>query len=150
MPWIIRKSPFSRDEDVTQRMVSMLSEEARGCGISLTQTEKEELSTEGISHDQELRGKATKLIQRILERERASAERDPKGFSACLEWIEPKYPLIAAIAEGVITSGGYGNLPPAHGRAWIKDRALLIGCAFGLIVMMFITMIALSLVFGWE
>jgi hypothetical protein len=65
----IRKSPFSRDEDVTGHMVSLLSEEAERSGTPLTEAEKQILSSETASPSEELRQKTLKLIGQIFERE---------------------------------------------------------------------------------
>jgi hypothetical protein len=146
MSWI-RKSPFSHDEDVTTRMVSLLSEEADRCGSPLTDAEREILSSETASLTEDLRQKASKLIKQIFEREQAtSTEEDPKSFGACLEWVEPDYPNIAALAEEVITSGGFGKVPPLHGRLWVKDRVQLIGCGLLVVLFMFLIVIVWSLV----
>jgi hypothetical protein len=147
MSWI-RKSPFTRDEDVTARMVSLLSEEADRSGTPLTEAEREMLSREGGAPSEELRQKALKLIGQILKRDQAtSSEENPKGFGACLEWVEPDYPNIAALAEEVFTSGGFGKVPPLHGRRWVIDRAQLIGCGFLAVVLMFLVIAVWSLIF---
>jgi len=136
MCWI-RKSPFRPGEDVASRMVSLLSEEAAGSGTPLTEAEKEILRSEVASPSEELRQKSLKLIGQILERERGMAmEENSKGFGACLEWVEPDYPNIAAFAEEVIMNGGVGGLPPLHGRRWFKDRAQLIGSGFLIVLFM--------------
>jgi len=146
MSWI-RKSPFTRDEDVTARMVSLLSEEADRSGIPLTEAEKEILASEVGAPGEELRQKSLKLIGQILERDRAtSSEENPKGFGACLEWVEPDYPNIASLAEEVFTSGGF-QVPPLHGSGWVKDRAQLIGCGFLVVVLMFLIVVVWSLIF---
>src|ERR1700737_482408 len=143
----IRKSPFSRDEDVTTRMVSLLSQEADRSGTPLTDAEREILSSENASPSEGLRQKALKLIGQIFEREQgASSEENPKSFGACLEWVEPDYPNIAALAEEVITSGGFGKVPPLHRRRWVKDRAQLIGCGLLIVLFMFLVITVWSLI----
>jgi len=146
MSWI-RKSPFSRDEDVTARMVLLLSQEADRSGTPLTDAEREILSSEDASPSEGLRRKTLKLIGQILERERGeSSEENPKSFGACLEWVEPDYPNIAVLAEEVITSGGFGKVPPLHGRQWVKDRAQLIGCGLLIVLLMFLVITVWSLI----
>jgi hypothetical protein len=146
MSWI-RKSPFSRDEDVTERMVSLLSQEADRSGTPLTEAEQAILSSETESPSEELRQKALRLIGQILKSGLAtSSEENPKSFFACLEWVEPDYPNIAALAEEVITSGGFGKLPPSHGQRWVKDRAQLIGCGLLVVLIMFLVVIIWSLI----
>jgi hypothetical protein len=146
MSWI-RKSPFSRDEDVTTRMVSLLSEEADRCGTPLSDAEREILSSETVSPSEELRQRVLKLIGQIFEREQGTASKeDPKSFGACLEWVEPDYPNIAALAEEVITSGGFGTVPPLHGRRWVKDRTQLIGCGLLVVLFLFLVVAVWSLI----
>jgi hypothetical protein len=146
MSWI-RKSPFGRDEDATARMVLLLSQEADKSGTPLTEAEKEILSSETASPSEELRQRALKLIGQILEREQATpSEENPKSFFACLEWVEPDYPNIAALAEEVITRGGFGKVPPLHGWRWVKDRTQLIGCSLLMVLFMFLVVAVWSLV----
>jgi len=73
---------------------------------------------------------------------------DPKCFVACLEWVEPDYPVVAALGEEVITSGGCGSLPPLRGHRWIKDRTQLIGCAFIVVLVMFAAVVFWGFVFA--
>jgi hypothetical protein len=146
MSWI-RKSPFSRDEDVTKRMVSLLSQEADRSGTPFTEAEKAILSSETAAPSEALRQKALKLIGQILESGLAtSSEENPKSFFVCLEWVEPAYPNIAALAEEVITSGGFGKLPPPHGQRCVKDRAQLICCGLLVVLFMFLVIIVWSLI----
>jgi hypothetical protein len=146
MSWI-RKSPFSRDEDVTRCMVSLLSQEADRSGTPLTEAEKAILSSDAASPSEELRQRVLKLIRQILEKDQTmSPEENAKSFGACLEWVEPYYPNIAALAEQVITSGGFGKLPPLHGRQWVKDRAQLIGCGLLAVLVMFLVIAAWTLI----
>jgi len=128
-------------------MVSLLSEEAVRSGTPLTEAEKEILFNETVSLSEELRQKASRLIGQILEREQAtSSEENPKSFFACLEWVEPDYPNIAALAEEVITSGGIGKVPPLHGWRWVKERTLLIGCGLLVVLFMIVVVIVWSLI----
>jgi hypothetical protein len=128
-------------------MVSLLSEEADRSGTPLTDVEREVLSSETASPTEDLRQKASKLIRQIFEREQATAPKEnPKSFGACLEWVEPDYPNIAALAEEVITSGGFGNVPPLHGRRWVKDRAQLIGCGVLVVLLMLLIVAVWSLI----
>jgi hypothetical protein len=143
-----RKCPFTSDENVTIRMVSLLSQEADISGTPLTETEKEILSSETVPLSEESRQKASKLIGQILERDQAAANESPKSFAACLEWLDPEYPNIAALAEEVITSGGFGKLPRLHGQRWVKDRAQLIGCGLLVVLFMFLVVIVCGLIFG--
>jgi hypothetical protein len=119
-------------------MVSLLSEQADRCGIP---------SSETVPPSQELRQKALKLIRQIFERERATpSEENPKSFGACLEWVEPDYPNIAALAEEFITSSGFGKAPPLRGWRWVKERAQLIGCGVFVVLFMFLVVIVWSLI----
>ena len=83
----------------------------------------------------DLKERVKPLISTILQRERTA---DPGtisiGFGDAVEWLEPDYPNIAALAQEVITSGGSGGLPQLHGARLIKDRAQLVGCAIALVV----------------
>jgi len=144
MPWI-RKSAFNRGEDVTSRMISLFSEEADSSGTPLTEAEKEILRSEGRSPREELRQKTLKLIGQIVERAQATpSEENPKDFLACLEWVEPDYPVIAALGEEVISSGRFGKVPPLHER--VKDRAQLIGCGLLVVLIMVLVIAVWSLI----
>ena len=144
MFWI-RKSPFNRGADVTSRMISLLSEEAESSRTPLTDAEKEILRSEGRSPSEELRQKTLKLIGQIIERAQATpSEENPKGFLACLEWVEPDYPIIAALGEEVIRSGRFGKVPPLYER--VKDRAQVIGCGLLVVLIVFLVIAVWSLI----
>jgi hypothetical protein len=146
MSWI-RKSPFGRGEDPLKHMVSLLSQEADGSGIPLTDIEKNILASEYSIREpvsKELQEKAKQLIAQIFQRERgASKEESRKSFSSSIEWAgDQSYPNIVAIAEEVITGGGFGPMPPLRGRTWLKDRAQLVGCAILAVLFMFLIVAA--------
>jgi hypothetical protein len=148
MNWI-RKSPFSRREDPLDHLLLALSREAKAAGIPLSDTEKEMLATEAVPERpmlDDLKERVKPLILAILQRERTA---DPVthtiGFGDALEWVEPDYPNIAALAEELITSGGFGALPRLHGGRLFKDRAQLVGCAIALVV----ALMAIGVVVGF-
>jgi hypothetical protein len=92
-----------------------------------------------IPRPDDLKERVKPLISGILQRERtAVSDGTAIGFGDALEWVEPDYPNIAALAEEVITSGGFGALRQLHGRRLFKDRAQLIGCAIALVVIGFL------------
>jgi hypothetical protein len=142
----IRKSPFGRHEDPAKHMVLLLSEEAEESGAPLSEEEKEVLAREAAPREplpEELRQRVRRLIEQILERERGAAtEAGPKSFLNSLEWAgDQDYPNIVALTEEVILGGGFGELPPVHGRAWIKDKALLIGFALAAVFLMMVVVV---------
>jgi len=90
-----------------------------------------------------------KLIGEILEREKAKGiKNDPKSFLASFEWASNNAcPEIVALTEEVVTGGGFGPLPPPHGRRWIKDRAQVIGCGLLLVLIMMVIVAICGLIF---
>jgi hypothetical protein len=132
-------------------MVNLLSYEAETDGVPLTETEKKLLGEEfvpGKTIPNEFRERVKRLISKVLERQQNTATNGgQRSFGDALEWVEPGYPNIAALAEEVITSGGFGALPPRHGKAWMKDRAQLIGCAIVLVMVLMTIGIAISFLF---
>jgi hypothetical protein len=148
MKWI-RKSPFGRQEDAAENMVALLCREAESHGTPLTEAEKQMLTREPADVlPEDLRIRVTKLIKEILNREKTTdIGNDPKSFLASFEWASDNaFPQIAALTEEVITSGGFGNLPPLHGREWIKDRAQLIGCGLLVVLIMMAIVVIVGLI----
>jgi hypothetical protein len=151
MKWI-RKSPFGRQEDAAEHMIELLSQEADRHGTPLNETEKKMLASESSRREsipEDLRMRLHKSIGEILEREKAKdIKNDPKSFLASFEWASDNaYPEIVALIEEVITGGGFGPLPPQHGRRWIKDRAQLIGCGLLLVLIMMVIVAICGLIF---
>ncbi len=137
MTWI-RKSPFRHGQDPLDHRLLALSVEAEAAGTPLSDTERKMLAAEAAPErpiPDDLKQRVKPLISTILQRERTA---DPGtisiGFGDAVEWLEPDYPNIAALAQEVITSGGSGGLPQLHGARLIKDRAQLVGCAIVLVV----------------
>jgi len=137
MTWI-RKSPFRHGQDPLDHRLLALSVEAEAAGTPLSDTERKMLAAEAAPErpiPDDLKERVKPLISTILQRERTA---DPGtisiGFGDAVEWLEPDYPNIAALAQEVITSGGSGGLPQLHGARLIKDRAQLVGCAIVLVV----------------
>lgn len=132
-------------------MLNLVSREAEAAGAPLNDSEKKVLAEEftpGRIIATELRERINYLLGRILEREKGSSiAENEKSFGAALEWVEPEYPNVAAFAEQLITKGGFGALPPKLGKAWIKDRAQLVGCAMALVLVLAAIAIALSFLF---
>ena len=147
MTWI-RKSPFSRREDPLDHMLLAISREAEAAGIPLSETERQMLAAEVVPElpiPDDLKGRVKPLISAILQRERATdTGANTLGFGDALEWVEPDYPNIAALAEEVITSGGLGALPKLHGGRLFKDQAQLVGCAIALVLALMAIAVAIS------
>jgi hypothetical protein len=150
MSWI-RKSPFGRGKDPLEHMLLALSREAEAAGVPLTDAEKKILAAEAVPErpvPNDLKERIKPLISAILQRERtADPATNTIGFGDALEWVEPDYPNIAALAEEVITSGGLGALPRLHGGRWFKDRAQLVGCGLALVVALTLIVMIFGLVF---
>jgi hypothetical protein len=154
MSWI-RKNPFRRDEDPVKHMVSLLSYEADNSGTPFSEEEKEMLAGEarrGEPVPEDLRQRTKKLIEQILKRERAaSSEANAKSFVNSVGWAGDRvYPNIVALTEEVITGGGFGGPPQLHGRAWIKDRSHLIGCALLAVLLMMLAILILGFILRWK
>jgi|HubBroStandDraft_6_1064221.scaffolds.fasta_scaffold745816_1 hypothetical protein len=152
MPWI-HKSPFGRDEDPARYMVSLLSQEAVRSGIPLSEAEERILASEYVPSqpiDEDLHERTKRLIAQTLQRERETpAGEDTKSFRSSIGWAgDQNYPNIVAVAEEVITGGGLGRIPPLRGRAWLKDRTKLIGCAFVAVLVMFLVVAVVTFFFS--
>jgi hypothetical protein len=150
MTWI-RKSPFRSREDPLDYMLLALSREAEAAGTPLSETDKKMLAAEVVPESpmpDDLKERVRPLISAILQRERAA---EPVTNTICfgdaLEWVEPDYPNIAALAEEVITSGGFGALPQLQGRRLFKDRAQLVGCAVALVVALMVVGVIIGFLF---
>ena len=150
MTWI-RKSPFRGREDPLDHMLLALSREAEASETPLSDTDKKILAAEVVPESpmpDDLKERVKPLISAILQRERTAVpDRAAIGFGDALEWVEPDYPNIAALAEEVIISGGLGSLPRLHGRGWIKDRAWLIGCAVTLVLVLMTIVVVIGVLF---
>jgi hypothetical protein len=147
----IRKSPFRHGQDPLEHMLLALSLEAEASGTPLSDTEWKMLAAEAVpgrAVPDDLKARVKPLISTILQRERTTEPAtNTISFGDALEWVEPNYPNIAALAEEVITSGGFGALPQIHGGRLIKDRAQLIGCAIALVVALTAIGITISFLF---
>ena len=76
----------------------------------------------------DLQERVKPLISAILQRERTTVpDRTAIGFGDALEWVEPDYPNIAALAEEVITSGGLGALRNCMGKGCLRIEPNLLG-----------------------
>lgn len=151
MIWI-RKSPFGGQEAAAEHMIVLLSQEADRHGTPLNETEKKMLASESARGDpfpEDLKLRSHKLIGKILEREKTTdIKNDPKSFLASFEWASDNaHSQIVALTEEVITGGGFGHLPPVHGRRWIRDRAQLIGCGLLLVLAMMLIVAICGLIF---
>jgi hypothetical protein len=126
MSWI-RKSPFSRGKDPLEHMLLALSLEAEAAGTPLSDAERKMLAAEALPErpvPDDLKERVKPLISAILQRERTADSvtyANAISFGDALEWVEPDYPNIAALAEEVIMSGGFGALPTMHGGRLFKD-----------------------------
>jgi hypothetical protein len=97
MSWLIKRSPFGRDEDLLDHMVELLSVEAIKDGVPLTERDREILA-DVEPMPEILRQRAKELIIRIYEAESLDEwDRDPKCFSCSLQWAgDGEYPNIVA------------------------------------------------------
>jgi hypothetical protein len=148
MSWI-RKSPFGRGEDPLIHMISLLDQEANASGTPLAENEKIILASEYSTREpipEELHRKAKQLIAQILQRDGgALKEASTRSFGNSIEWAgDQAYPNIVALAEEVITGGGFGRMPAPRGRRWLSDRAKLIGCAFLAVLFLFLIVTAVA------
>ena len=145
MTWI-RKSPFGRGKDPLEHMLLAFSLEAETAGAPLTDAEKKMLAAEAVPErpiPDDLKERVKPLISSILQRERTKdTGSNPIGFGDALEWVEPDYPNIVALAEEVITA-----LPQLHGGRLFKDRAQLVGCAIALVVALMLIVVECSFLF---
>jgi hypothetical protein len=132
-------------------MLLALSREAEAAGIPLNETEKQMLAAEvvpGKSIPDDLKERVKPLISAILQRERTThTGHNTISFGDALEWVEPDYPNIAALAEEVIMSGGLGALPKLHGGRLTRDRAQLVGCAIALVIALMAIGVTISFLF---
>lgn len=152
MSWI-RRSPFSKVEDAAERMLRLLCEQAERAGTALSDEEKKILLAEKghASPSSELRQKVDPLIKQLLQREATTQEcKDPKSFGNTLEWAgDQANPNIVAFTEDVICGGwSPGGLPRLHRRAWLLDKAQLIGCGILIVVLMLLVVGAFAVFFG--
>jgi hypothetical protein len=145
--WPIRKSPFGRHEDPIEHMVALLSKEAESGGTPLNEADKKILASEAMPArpvPEELRVRATRLIEQILEKEKAQlgdAEGDPKSFGRSLEWAgDPDYPNIVALAEEVVLSRrARAGKPLGHGQARLRNQVRLL--IYGLLLVFLVILI---------
>jgi hypothetical protein len=153
--WPIRKSPFGRHEDPIEHMVALLSKEAESGGTPLSEADKKILASEVTRArpvPEELRVRATKLIEQILEKEKAQlgdAEGDPKSFGRTLEWAgDPDYPNIVALTEEVVLSRrARAGQPHGHGQARLKNAARLLVYGLLLVFLVILVVVIVGAVF---
>ena len=102
--WGIRSSPFRRDEDIPAFLVSFLGREATAEGKPLTEQEKAVLCAAGqhTSLLPELRVRALRLIQRVMEKNESHSAQDPRTFMTGMEWAEMEDTLVVELAEIVL------------------------------------------------
>ena|SRR6266478_899390 len=150
MTWI-RKSPFLHGQDPLDHMLLLISLEAEAVGTPLSDAEKKILGSEAIPErpiPDYLKDRVKPLVSAILQRERTAAPgSNAIGFGDALEWVEPDYPNIAALAEEIITSGGFGALPQLHGARLTRDRAQLVGRALALVVALMAIAVTIGFLF---
>lgn len=147
----LRKSPFRPNQDPKDYMLTLISREAEISDIPLSPEEKELLAEEYTptrTIPDEFRDRVRALLVRVLEREKYGERGvDQRSFSAALEWVEPRYPNIAAFAEEAIKGGAYRIPQPLKGKAWARDRAQLFGFAIAVALVLAGFIVALSLLF---
>lgn len=152
MSWF-SKSPFGHGEDPVEHMLALLCNEAAKDGIPLTDEDRAILAQEGFDQDaipEDLRKRVKDLIARILITESDSFTRDPKSFNDSIQWADPHYPNIVALAEEVARELGAEAYPPLRGWARVKDKIQLVGCGCLVVLLMFIAVIFAGYFFGWK
>ncbi len=153
MSWLIKRSPFRRDEDPVEHMVNLLANEAIKAGSPLSVLEKEILIKEYSIVEpmpEELRERAKQLIARIFEGEPWDEfDRTPKGFSSSLEWADDSRSNIVVLAHEVACEVARLS-PPPHGWGLVKDKLQLDGCAVLFIVIIGAGIAAIQALFGWK
>ena len=152
MPWI-RKSPFARHEDPVEHMMELLRKEGEDAGTPFDATERKILCSEASDRapvPEELQGKSKTLIEQLLRREQTTeTSNDPKSFNNSLQWAgDSSYPNIVALTEDVVTSGT--GVLRLHGRAWAKDKSQLVGCAFAVVLLIFLLVVSFAVIFHWK
>jgi hypothetical protein len=156
--WPIRKSPFGRQEDPIEHVVTLLSKEAESGGAPLSQADMKILASE-VTPDKpipsELRARATKLIEQILDNEKAQlgdAEGDPKSFGRSLEWAgDPDYPNIVALTEEVVLSRrARAGQPQGQGQARLKSQARLLLYGLFLVFLVILIVVIRGAVFHFK
>jgi len=154
MTWLIKRSPFRRDEDPVEHLVNLLANEAIKAGSPLSDIDRKILREENPDSDaipEELRQRAKDLIARVFEAESwDDMERDPKDFGSSLEWAsDSRCSNIVMLAEEVACELAR-PLPRLHGWGLVKDRFQLIGCAVLFIVIIGASIAAIQALFGWK
>ena len=147
---LIRKNPFASHESPVEHMMELLSKEGEGAGTPFDESERKILCGEASNKHpvpEELRRKSKTLIEQLLRREQTTeARNNPKSFNNSLEWAgDSGYPNIVMLTEEVVVSGtGIFRL---HGRRWAKDKVQLAGCAFAIVLLMFLLVVSFSAIF---
>jgi hypothetical protein len=152
MSWF-SKSPFGHDEDPVEHMLALLCNEAAKDGTPLTDKDRAILAQGGFDQDaipEDLRKRVKDLIARILIAESDEFKRDPKSFNDSIQWADPHYPNIAALAEEVAAELGVEAYPPLRGWARVKDRVQLVGCGCLVVLLMFTTVMFAGYFLGWK
>jgi len=152
MSWF-SKSPFGHDEDPVEHMLALLCNEAAKDGIHLTDEDRAILAQEGFDQGaipEDLRKRVKDLIARILIAELDPFVRDPKSFTDSIQWADPHYPNIVALAEEVATELRAEAYPPLRGWARVKDSVQLVGCGCVVVLLMFVAVILAGYFFNWK
>jgi len=154
MSWLIRKSPFGKNEDPVEHLVNLLANDASKEGSPLSDLDRKILAEENPDNEPipgELRARAKQLIARFFEAEPwDDLERDPKSFVSSLEWAsDSTCSNIVMLAEETACEIS-GPLPRLRGWRLIKDRFQLVGCAVLFIVILGASVAAIQAVFGWK
>jgi len=149
MSWF-SKSPFGRDEDPVEHMLTLLNNEAAKSGVPLSHEDLEALRSEQSPIPEDLRERVKNLIAKIFHTESDPFEEDPKSFSNSIQWADPHYPHIVALAEEVACEIGAEAYPPLRGWARVKDRAQLLGCGCLAVLLMFAAVVIAGWIFHWK
>lgn len=141
-----RKSPFRRDEDPKLLMIEEVARQGDRVGKPLTDAEKELLASSGQGMDTETDLRLRELIRGILkcEAETREWERDPRCFSASIEWAgDQEYPYVVQLAEEVGKSL-QSELPASQPSG--KDLASLALTVLGLAMLVVVAIFIMDLV----
>jgi len=152
MSWF-GKSPFRRDEDPVEHMIALLSNEAAKLGVPFSDKDREILAEERSDQNpipEDLRERVKDLIARILHAESDPFETDPKSFGNSIQWADPHYPNIVALAEEVACELSAEVYPPLRGWARVKDQLQLVGCGCLVVLLMFTAVVIAGELLGWK
>lgn len=135
MSWI-RKSPFGRDEDPAEFMISILAEEAAFEGFPFTDEERKLLREERPDVTPEFDCRVRCLVGKIFRRENEKGKvENLRSFSGAVEWAgDLEYPYIVQICE----SEAVRIFPRPFLGGWekVKDLVKCIGCAVGVVILL--------------